>query len=66
MKENLEKNLNIMNENRKVYFSPYMLKIIEHTREYREGFINMKVYVELVSSVSDTYENYVNEVKKNG
>tara|TARA_R100001443_G_scaffold94879_1_gene101397 strand:- start:907 stop:1074 length:168 start_codon:yes stop_codon:yes gene_type:complete len=55
-----------MNENRKVYFSPYMLKIIEHTREYREGFINMKVYVELVSSVSDTYENYVNEVKKNG
>ena len=52
-------------ENKKVYFSPYMLKIIEHTSDYREGFISMTVYTELVSSVSDMYHNYVEQIKKN-
>ena len=42
-----------------------VLKIIEHTTNYREGDINMKTYVELVSSVSDMYEDYVSNVKNN-
>ena len=42
-----------------------MLQIIEHTSEYREGLINMRTYVELVSSVSDMYDNYVRETKRN-
>ena len=53
------------NDIKKVYFSPYMLKIIEHTTNYREGDINMKTYVELVLSVSDMYEDYVSNVKNN-
>ena len=53
------------NDIKKVYFSPYMLKIIEHTTNYRDGNINMKTYVELVSSVSDMYEDYVSNVKNN-
>ena len=52
-------------EKNKIYFSPYMLKIIEHTSDYRDGLINMKTYVELVSSVSDMYDNYVHELKSN-
>jgi hypothetical protein len=53
------------NDIKKVYFSPYMLQIIEHTSNYRGGYINMKTYVELVSSVSDMYEDYVSNVKNN-
>ena len=52
-------------ENKKIHFSPYMLKIINHTSDYREGLINMSTYVKLVSSVSDMYDDYVREVKRN-
>ena len=52
-------------EKKKINFSPYMLQIIDHTSDYREGLINMRTYVELVSSVSDMYDNYVRETKRN-
>ena len=52
-------------ENKKIHFSPYMLQIIDHTSDYREGLINMSTYVKLVSSVSDMYDDYVREVKRN-
>ena len=63
--ERANKNLTNNMENKKIHFSPYMLQIIDHTSEYREGLINMRTYVELVSSVSDMYDNYVRETKRN-
>jgi len=46
------------------YFSPYMIQIIKLTKDWRDGYINNREFLNSVIRIADTYEDTMINYKK--